>query len=258
MSDIGPKRQMQECVEKAKRGRPEKKPGYDKAEVIDDLLQKAVELFEEPFDDRQERSEDAPSLSYVAESLGISKPKARKLLITAGYYSTALSRQIQKLQNEGLSISEIVERTGLGQTSVHCYLPYSKGAYNLENPTLYAEQGRLYRKRKCVCEELADHLDCAEAEQYLWEAIEAFAGYPFFTAKGLPLKYTVKGGELFFNRKEKSITRATVMEAFHKARELQKTYGFVSGPKKLGTFGASYLYAVFLRIGVCCKKACEG
>lgn len=258
MSDIGPKRQMQECIEKAKRGRPEKKPGYDKAEVIDDLLKKAVELFEEPFDDRQERSEDAPSLSYVAESLCISKPKARKLLITAGYYSTALSRQIQELQCAGLCISEIMEQTGLGQTSVHCYLPYSKGAYNLENPTLYAEQGRLYRKRKCACEGLADHLDCAEAEQYLWEAIEAFAGYPFCTAKGLPVKYTVKGGELFFNRKEKSITRATVMEAFHKARELQTTDGFVSGPKKLGTFGASYLYAVFLRIGVCCKEACEG
>ena len=258
MSDIGPKRQAQESAEKAKRGRPEKKPGYDKAEVNDDLLKKAVELFEEPFDDRQERSEDAPSLSFVAESLGISKPKARKLLITAGYYSTALSRQIQELKCEGLCISEIMDRTGLGQTSVHCYLPYSKGAYNLENPTLYAEQGRLYRKRKCACEELAGHLDCAEAEQYLWEAIEAFDGYPFYTAKGLPVKYTVKGGELFFSRKEKSITRATVMEAFHKARELQRAEGFVSGPKKLGTFGASYLYAVFLRIGVCCKEACEG
>ena len=116
---------MQECVEKAKRGRPEKKPGYDKAEVIDDLLQKAVELFEEPFDDRQERSEDAPSLTYVAESLGISKPKARKLLITAGYYSTALSRQIQELHDGGLSISEIMERTGLGQTSVHCWQTHS-------------------------------------------------------------------------------------------------------------------------------------
>ena len=231
---------------------------YDKAEIIDDLLKKAVELFEEPYDDRKERSEDAPSLSYVAESLGISKPKARKLLITAGYYSTALSRKIQELQCAGLCISEIMERTGLGQTSVHCYLPYSKGASNLENPTLYAEQGRLYRKRKCACERLVEHLDCADAEQYLWEAIEAFAGYPFCTAKGLPVKYTVKGGELFFNRKEKSITRATVMEAFHKARELQTADGFVSGPKKLGTFGASYLYAVFLRIGVCCKEACEG
>ena len=258
MSDIGPKRQTQKRVEKAKRGRPEKKPGYDKAEVIDDLLKKAVELFEEPFDDRQERSEEAPSLSFVAESLGISKPKVRKLLITAGYYSTALSRQILELQHAGLRISEIMERTGLGQTSVHCYLPYSKGAYNLENPTLYAEQGRIYRRRKSACERLAEHLDCADAEQYLWEAIEAFAGYPFSTAKGLPMKYTVKGGELFFNRKGKSITRATVMEAFHKARELQTTDGFVSGPKKLGTFGASYLYAVFLRIGVCCKEACKG
>lgn len=258
MSDIGPKRPASKDAVKAKRGRPEKKPGYDKEGVIDDLLRKAVELFEEPYDDRQERSEDAPSLAYVAENLRVSKPKVRKLLITAGYYSTALSRKIQELHCAGCDISEIMEQTGLGQTSVHCYLPYSKGAYNLENPTLYAEQGRLYRKRKTACEGLAEHLDCEEAEQYLWDAIEAFAEYPFCTTKGLPVKYTVKGGELFFNRKEKSITRATVMKAFHKARELQMSEGFVSGPKKLGTFGASYLYPVFLRIGVCCKEACKG
>ena len=253
MSDIGPNCQTCECVEKAKRGRPEKKPGYDKAEVVGDLLKKAVELFGEPFDDREKRSEDAPSLSYVAESLCISKPKARKLLITAGYYSTAQSRKIQELQCAGLCISEIMERTGLGQTSVHCYLPYSKGAYNLENPTLFAEQGRLYRKRKYTCAELADHLDCAEAEQYLWEAIEAFAGYPFCTTRGQKVKYTVKDGELFF--KEESITKENVMAAFHKARDLQTADGFVNGSKKLGTFGADYLYEVFLRIGVCCKEA---
>ena len=68
------------------------------------------------------------------------------------------------------------------------------------------------------------------------------------------MKYTIKGCELFFNRKEKSVTRATVMQAFRKAREVQQTEGFVSGPKKLRTFGASYLYAVFLRLGVCQKE----
>ena len=35
--------------------------------------------------------------------------------------------------------------------------------------------------------------------------------------------------------------------AFRKALELG---GAVAGPKKLGTFGASYLYPVFVRIGV--------
>ena len=39
----------------------------------------------------------------------------------------------------------------------------------------------------------------------------------------------------------------TVFMAFRKAMELG---GVVAGPKKLGTFGASYLYPVFVRVGV--------
>lgn len=89
----------------------------------------------------------------------------------------------------------------------------------------------------------------------MWDAIVAYAGYPFATENGLPLKYTVEGGEIFFNRKAKSVTKATVMKAFHQARTIQELEGGVSGPKKLGTFGASYLYPVFLRIGVCSRKS---
>ncbi len=52
---------------------------------------------------------------------------------------------------------------------------------------------------------------------------------------------------MFVSRKSKSITQSTVMMAFHKALELG---GQATGPKKLGTFGASYLYPVFVEIGV--------
>ncbi len=72
-------------------------------------------------------------------------------------------------------------------------------------------------------------------------------GCVFLTAKGLKFTYKVRGGEMFVNRKSKAITQATVCMAFHKAMELG---GVVAGPKKLGTFGASYLYPVFVRIGV--------
>ena len=72
-------------------------------------------------------------------------------------------------------------------------------------------------------------------------------GCVFLTAKGLRFTYKIKGGEMFINRKAKSITQATVFMAFWKAAELG---GEVAGPKKLGTFGASYLYPVFVRIGV--------
>ena len=107
MNDFGPKRPMSEdalCVPadtvKTKRGRPKKKPGYDRAEVIDDLLVKAVEFFGTPFDDREERPEDAPTIVSVANALQITPIKVRKMLITAGYYSTAMSRKVQALQDE--------------------------------------------------------------------------------------------------------------------------------------------------------------
>ena len=54
---------------------------------------------------------------------------------------------------------------------------------------------------------------------------------------------------MFVERKETSITKATIMLAFQKAIQIQNEQGCVSGPKKLGSFGASYLYPIFLRIG---------
>ena len=82
-------------------------------------------------------------------------------------------------------------------------------------------------------------------EDTLWNAVTLFAGYPFFTAKGLKFSYTVKGNELFVNRKEKSITRATVELAYQRARGEK-----ITGPKQIGTFGASYLYPIFVRFGI--------
>lgn len=261
MNDFGPKRPMSEdapCVsegtEKAKRGRPKKKPDYDREKEIEAFQAKAVELFGEPYDDRIERSEDAPSIRDVANAMNTTPLRVRKVLVTAGVYSTKLSRKVQSLYENGCSIQQIMDETGLKKSSVHGYLPYVKGNYNLPESSLNAERRRTYRKRIRVCEQLMQKMDSTDAEEYLWDAIVAFADYLFETEKGLSMKYTVKGGEIFFNRKEKSVTRASVMKAFHRARQLQHEKGFVSGPKELGTFGASYIYPVFLRIGVCSKK----
>lgn len=81
----------------------------------------------------------------------------------------------------------------------------------------------------------------------LWEAIRAI----FYTAKGLEYSYTIRGNEMFVSRKEKSVTRASILVAYKKAQEL----GCVTGPKQLGVFGASYLYPVFLRLGIICASA---
>ena len=113
-------------------------------------------------------------------------------------------------------------------------------------------------------ERLAEHLHDSDAGSYLWEAVTAFEGCTFKTARGLEFTYQIHRGsrgrttgEIVFDRKEKPVTRATVVRAFQNALRVQSLEGFVSGPKKLGVFGASYLYPVFLRLGVCRSQPIE-
>ena len=88
-------------------------------------------------------------------------------------------------------------------------------------------------------------------ENDLWSKLIDNQGKQYYTMKKLPFKYSIKGNELFVSRKEKSITRATVNQAYRKAKTLMENDGEVSGAKKLGTFGASYLYPIFLVLGLC-------
>ena len=53
---------------------------------------------------------------------------------------------------------------------------------------------------------------------------------------------------LFLPRQSQS--RATVIIAYRKAVEIQNAKGYVSGPKRIGIFDASYLYPVFLKLGI--------
>lgn len=80
--------------------------------------------------------------------------------------------------------------------------------------------------------------------------------------RGLPFTYKMKTnaageklGEMIVDRRGgKTITRGTVVLAYKKALELG---GLLTGPKKLGVFGASYIYPVFVEIGVYGKSVKE-
>ncbi len=87
-------------------------------------------------------------------------------------------------------------------------------------------------------------------EDALWDVLVMLEGKSFETAKHLDYSYSIKGYEIFVSRKDKSITRSTVNLSLWNAMELQKAHLPVSGPKKLKTFGASYLYPIFMEIGV--------
>ena len=95
-----------------------------------------------------------------------------------------------------------------------------------------------------------DPADITSEEEQLWALIQLKEGTVFHTSKGLPFTYSLKGNEMFISRKDKSITRSTVNAAYRKASELIRTEGTVTGPKKLGTFGASYLYPIFKELGI--------
>lgn len=86
----------------------------------------------------------------------------------------------------------------------------------------------------------------------LWEMLCTHQGETFTTSgrgnrAGVEFKYEIKGAEMFISTRSKSITRATILYAFHKVQEMK---GEVKGPKAIGVHGDSYIYAVFKALGV--------
>lgn len=87
----------------------------------------------------------------------------------------------------------------------------------------------------------------------LWDVITAHEGKSFATKKGLPFAYAIKGGELFTDRRERSITRSTFEKAYDKLERDQCGDGAprrIVGPKTLNVYGAPYVWAVFVGIGL--------
>lgn len=82
-----------------------------------------------------------------------------------------------------------------------------------------------------------------------WKRFTECAGQVFHTAKGLEFTFAIRGNEVFFDRKEKSITRSSIIQGYRKAQRLLREGHIIDGPKQLGVFGASYLYPVFHYLG---------
>lgn len=82
----------------------------------------------------------------------------------------------------------------------------------------------------------------------LWKLLEERQGQTFYTMKKLPFTYVIRGGEMFVDRKKKSITKATFSAAWEKLQ--MDTEHMITGPKKLNCFGAPYLWALFLALHI--------
>ena len=265
MSDIGHKSRETIDAPKAKRGRPKKDPELvlkekekerkNRDQKIRELLDKAVELFRIPYDDRDDRPPDAPTISFVAEEMNTTRLRVRKLLITADFYSSATSREIAELHKGGADIREICEKTGLERATVHSYLPFQRVVYKMDSPSLNAKQCKQFHRRKKACEQLKEHLaEDTCGEKQLWEAIQAFDQYHFRTEDGRELQYNVDLDCENICFGYLTLCRGEIEKAFHKARQIQAESGCVCDPGRLACKGAEELYTIFLRIGACCKS----
>lgn len=245
MSDFGRERRGTCGPGKAPRGRPKKKPSYDREKEIQSLIQQAVTLFKAPFDDREERSPDLPSISFVAEKMNTSRVRVRKMLITAKYYSSADTRKVQSLLEQGKTISEICAIMKIRDRTVNSLLPYQKGTYNLRDLPLNAERCRKFQNRKAARENLTQNADAPDRFEWLWKAIQAFENYPFQMDKKR-FRYSVYEDKI--NCEGKIISRHEIESAFCEARGRQNGQ---TNENSDTSFLSKELHTILLRIGAC-------
>ncbi len=124
------------------------KPDYDKKTTMYQLIKEVVEFYGEPYDDRHSCEYDHVSLRMVANKFNITVLKARKILITADYYSIEQSRKVHELYYKGIRVEAIMAETGLSRASVQSYLPYTKTIYNMEQKSVGADRMERWRKRQ--------------------------------------------------------------------------------------------------------------
>ena len=249
-----------------------KKKITDPKGSMEELITRAVEAAKAPF--TPDRKAELPSLRSVAEELGTTVIRTRKLLITADYFTSPTASTVQRMKSEGKSIEEIGATLRLKPAAVYGYLPYENLAYNLPQTTSNADRHKRYRATKKL-KEAVDTGSIEKISAALWGCVCIFSGYPFTTSgrgirSGVAYTYQVShtpsaggrhydgysipgyGNEIWLTvngeKKERSISRSSVELGFQKYLEVLEKEGTVSGPKKLGVFGASYLLPLFQRV----------
>lgn len=180
-------------------GRPKKKPNVDTKTEIAEMVSRACKLLIEPFDDRWLRDNSLPSMNSVVEEMGVTIIKLKRLLITGGFYSSATSRAVQRRIERGMSMNQICSELNIRPASFYANIPYSKGAYNLNEPSLCADQNVRYRMRKKAIALFQTAISSGTVDERklaLWKCVCIFSDYPFQTSErvgksGIKFKYTV-------------------------------------------------------------------
>lgn len=88
--------------------------------------------------------EQAMTIEEIARRLNISHGKVTKILVTIGEMQTEESSMLAM----GMTVEQIMERTGKSRQAVMARLPYEKGMYGSEYPSRNALKIRKCREKK--------------------------------------------------------------------------------------------------------------
>ena len=142
-----------------------KKPGYDSETVQKGLVDAVCAHFGRIYDDFEaerhaalrgrkpgdeywiEIMGDDPTINETAAEFEITPVKVRKLLITGDCYDTEQYREIKKLKDSGLSISQIAVKLKKSAVTIRSYLPYERVIYNLDERSVNADRIQRFKER---------------------------------------------------------------------------------------------------------------
>ena len=231
--------------------RPRKQPDYDPAKLQEELLTEIREAYEHPLLIDADSS-GRMKLNRLAEEFSITPLKARKLLITAGAYETAISQRVQELKKNGKTTEEIQQLTGLSRASVHSYLPYSKVVYNMDHLSLQAKRLHVYRDRKAAVEKLhiAISPEGQDCEAVFWSAVQCFTEYPFHKSTGERFHYCVEQDRLQLAGTDEVLTRAFLNLALSALMEDGENHHAFYQVAMKNPEKAEYLIPIFARFGL--------
>ena len=141
------------------------KPGYDASVIQKELLDNVCAFFGRVYDDFEEERHaalrghkpgdeywieimgDDVTINETAAEFGITAGKVKKILITGEYYDTEQYREIKRLTEQGMKVSEIAAEIGKSEVTVRSYLPYERVIYNLEERSVNADRLQRFKER---------------------------------------------------------------------------------------------------------------
>ena len=92
--------------------------------------------------------EGCQSIRETALAAKTSPQTVRRILIEHGLHTNPTHSTVTSLAAKGFGAAEIAEKLHLSRATVRSYLPYTKGRYKVDNPTINAQHIRAARAKK--------------------------------------------------------------------------------------------------------------